>query len=208
MLMKRMGLLILMGLTFLSFSLAFGQEVYRWVDEQGTVHFTDDLGQVPEKYRDKIQKKEPPKEPPITQPIPPQPAPPQPTPPQPLAPPTGMGVEKGSGATPRQKDILGRGEEWWRAKVNEWNEKLKTAQRNYETTYSEWKSKENELESSKFKPDSVKRKLKAEIKDLEEKTKDWEKQMNEAKDMLENVLPKQAQDYQANPEWLKIEEKK
>jgi hypothetical protein len=203
MLMKRMGLIILMGLTFLSFSLAFGQEVYRWVDEQGTVHFTDDLGQVPEKYRDKIQKKEPPKEPPITQPIPPQP-----TPPQPLAPPTGMEVEKESGATPRQKDILGRGEEWWRAKVNEWNEKLKTAQRNYENTYSEWKSKENELESSKFKPDSVKRKLKAEIKNLEEKTKDWEKQMNEAKDMLENVLPKQAQDYQANPEWLKIEERK
>ena len=201
--MKRMGLLILMGLTFLSFSLAFGQEVYRWVDEQGTVHFTDDLGQVPEKYRDKIQKKEPPKEPPITQPIPPQPAPPQP-----LAPPTGMEVEKGSGATPRQKDILGRGEEWWRAKVNEWNEKLKTAQRNYENTYSEWKSKENELESSKFKPDSVKRKLKAEIKDLEEKTKDWEKQMDEAKNMLENILPKQAQDYQANPEWLKIEERK
>jgi predicted nucleic acid-binding Zn-ribbon protein len=119
-----------------------------------------------------------------------------------------MEVEKGSGATPRQKDILGRGEEWWRAKVNEWNEKLKTAQRNYETTYSEWKSKENELESSKFKPDSVKRKLKAEIKDLEEKTKGWEKQMDEAKNMLENTLPKQAQDYQANPEWLKIEEKK
>jgi hypothetical protein len=208
MLMKRMGLLILTGLTFLSFSLAFGQEVYRWVDEQGTVHFTDDLGQVPEKYRDKIQKKEPPKEPPITQPIPPQPTPPQPAPSQPLAPPTGMGVDKGSGATPRQKDILGRGEEWWRAKVNEWNEKLKTAQRNYENTYSEWKSKENELESSKFKPDSVKRKLKAEIKDLEEKTRDWEKQMNEAKNMLENVLPKQAQDYQANPEWLKIEERK
>jgi hypothetical protein len=213
MLMKRMGLIILMGLTFLSFSLTFGQEVYRWVDEQGTVHFTDDLGQVPEKYRDKVQKKEPPKEPPTTQPIPPQSAPPQsappqPAPPQPLAPPTGMGVEKGSGATPRQKDILGRGEEWWRAKVNEWNEKLKTAQRNYENTYSEWKSKENELESSKFKPDSVKRKLKAEIKDLEEKTKDWEKQMNEAKDMLENVLPKQAQDYQANPEWLKTEERK
>jgi len=201
--MKRMGLLILTGLTFLSFSLAFGQEVYRWVDEQGTVHFTDDLGQVPEKYRDKVQKKEPPKEPPITQPTPPQPAPSQP-----LAPPTGMGIDKGSGATPRQKDILGRGEEWWRAKVNEWNEKLKTAQRNYENAYSEWKSKENELESSKFKPDSVKRKLKAEIKDLEEKTRDWEKQMNEAKNMLENVLPKQAQDYQANPEWLKIEERK
>jgi hypothetical protein len=200
--MKRRSLIVIAALLLFS-SAAFGQEVYRWVDEQGTVHFTDDLGQVPEKYRDKIQKKEPPKEPPITQPIPPQPAPPQP-----LAPPTGMEVEKGSGATPRQKDILGRGEEWWRAKVNEWNEKLKTAQRNYENTYSEWKSKENELESSKFKPDSFKRKLKAEIKDLEEKTKDWEKQMDEAKNMLENILPKQAQDYQANPEWLKIEERK
>jgi hypothetical protein len=197
--MKKRGLFILIGLILYSV-ISAGQEVYRWVDEHGTVHFTDDLGQVPEKYRDKIQKKEPPKEPPTTQPIPPQSAPPQPP-----APPTGMEVEKGSGATPRQKDILGRGEEWWRAKVNEWNEKLKTAQRNYENTYNDWKSKENELESSKFKPDSVKRKLKAEIKDLEEKTKDWEKQMNEAKNMLENILPKQAQDYQANPEWLKIE---
>ena len=198
--MKRMGLLILMGLTFLSFSLAFGQEVYRWVDEQGTVHFTDDLGQVPEKYRDKVQKKRPPKEPPIT-----QPTPPQFTPPQPPAPPMRMEVEKGAGPPPRQRDILGRGEAWWRAKVNEWNEKLKTAQRNYENSYSEWKAKEQELETSKFKPDSVKRKLKAEIKDLEEKTKGLEKQMDEAKNMLENVLPKQAQDYQANPEWLKTE---
>jgi hypothetical protein len=205
--MKRRSLIVIAALLLFS-SAAFGQEVYRWVDEQGTIHFTDDLGQVPEKYRDKIQKKTPPKEPPITQSTPPQSTPPQPASPQPPAPPMGMEVEKGSGPPPRQKDILGRGEEWWRAKVNEWNEKLKTAQRNYENTYSEWKAKEQELETSKFKPDSVKRKLKAEIKDLEEKTKGLEKHMDEAKNMLENVLPKQAQDYQANPEWLKTEERK
>jgi hypothetical protein len=29
--------------------------------------------------------------------------------------------------------------------------------------------------------------------------------MEEAKNMLENVLPKQARDYRANPDWLKIE---
>jgi hypothetical protein len=200
--MKRTGLLILIGL-ILSFSLSFGQEIYRWVDEQGTVHFTDDLGQVPEKYRDRVQKKEPPKEPPLIRPVSPQP-----TSPQPSVPPIGTQVEKGAGIPPRQRDILGRGEEWWRAKVNEWNEKLNFAQRNYEKTYSEWKSKEQELETSKFKPDSFKRKLKAEAKALEEKTKNWEKQVDEAKNMLENVLPKQAQDYQANPEWLKIREKK
>ena len=205
--MKSRSLIVIATLLLFS-SAAFSQEVYRWVDEQGTVHFTDDLGQVPEKYRDKIQKKMPPKEPPITQSTPPQSAPPQPASPQPPAPPMGMEIEKGSGPPPRQKDILGRGEEWWRAKVNEWNEKLKTGQRNYENSYSEWKAKEQELETAKFKPDSVKRKLKTEIKDLEEKTKGLEKQMDEAKNMLENVLPKQAQDYQANPEWLKIEERK
>jgi uncharacterized membrane protein required for colicin V production len=63
--MKRRSLIVIAALLLFS-SAAFGQEVYRWVDEQGTVHFTDDLGQVPEKYRDKIQKKEPPKGPPIT----------------------------------------------------------------------------------------------------------------------------------------------
>jgi hypothetical protein len=203
--MRRKNLIVIAALLLFA-SAAFGQEVYRWVDEQGIIHFTDDLGQVPEKYQDQVQKKKLPKEPPLTRPAPPQPSSPQP--PTPPAGPAGTEVEKRSGTPFRQKDILGRGEEWWRAKVNEWNEKLNFAQRNYEKTYSEWKSKEQELETSKFKPDSFKRKLKAEAKALEEKTKDWEKQVDEAKNMLENVLPKQAQDYQANPEWLKIEEKK
>jgi hypothetical protein len=195
--MKKRGLFILIGLILYSV-ISAGQEVYKWVDEKGIVHFTDDLGQVPEKYREKIQKEKPPKEPTPSPPI---------SPPS-IEPPKRTEAEKEAESAPGQKDILGRGEEWWRAKVNEWNEKLKTSQRNYENAYSEWKSKENELETSKFKPDSVKRKLKAEIKTLEEKTRDWEKQMEEAKNMLENVLPKQAQDYRANPEWLKIEEKK
>src|SRR5512139_797840 len=123
--MKRRSLIVLVALLVFS-SAALGQEVYRWVDDQGTVHFTDDLSLVPEKYRDKIQKKTPTKEPPPT-----QSPPPQSTPPKASAPPMGMEAEKGTGSGPssKQKDILGRGEEWWRAKVNEWNEKFKTAQR-------------------------------------------------------------------------------
>jgi hypothetical protein len=42
---------------------------------------------------------------------------------------------------------------------------------------------------------------------LEGKAKDWEKQMMEAKNMLEKVLPKQAEDNRANPDWVKIEKK-
>jgi hypothetical protein len=193
--MEKMILLGTIGLLILT-TLAFGQGVYKWVDEKGTAHFTDDLSLVPERYRDQVLEAKPPQEP---------------TPPPPIESSKSMEGEKETESAPEsaseQKDILGRGEEWWRAIADEWNEKLKTARKNYENAYSEWKSKEQELETSKFKPDSVKRKLKAETKALEGKVKDWEKQMEEAKNMLENVLPKQAREYRANPEWLKIEEK-
>ena len=40
--MKRMFLLILMVLVSSSW-MAFGQEIYRWVDEKGTIHFANDF---------------------------------------------------------------------------------------------------------------------------------------------------------------------
>jgi hypothetical protein len=33
------------------------KEVYKWVDEKGTVHFSEDESSVPEKYRDQVEKK-------------------------------------------------------------------------------------------------------------------------------------------------------
>lgn len=198
---KRSIIIIIMVIGFLFYlGLAFGQEVYRWVDEKGIVHFTDDLTLVPEKYRGQVQQMVPSKEPPSSQPA--SSRPPEPT--KTMQP----GGEIPPGQETGQRDMLGRGEEWWRATARDWNQKFLTYRTNYENAYSAWKAKEQELEESKFKPDSVKKKLKSEIKVLEEKAKDWEKQMNEAKNMIENVLPKQARDYRANPEWLKIEEKK
>lgn len=187
--MKKIRLFIFFGLVFYS-ALSLSQELYRWVDEKGGVHFTDDFTKVPEKYRDQVQTKKPSKEP-----IPPPPIPSE------------MGAPRESESPPVAKDLLGRGEEWWQAKAKEWNDKLKEAQKNYETAYSAWKAKERELEESKFKPDSLKRRMKAEIKALEEKTKEWERQVEEAKTMLEKVLPKQAEDYKADPNWLKLKER-
>jgi clan AA aspartic protease (TIGR02281 family) len=37
-------------------------EMYKWVDEKGTVHFTDDLSNIPEKYRREAEIRKPPKE--------------------------------------------------------------------------------------------------------------------------------------------------
>ena len=217
--MRRIALFIFAVSVWSSLMLAFSQEVYRWVDEKGIVHFTDDPTLVPEKYRGQVQQKMPSKEPsppPPTSSRPSEPAkmiepsPSQPTPSRPVEPSKTMEpvreIPPGSGAV--QKDALGRGEEWWRATARDWNQKFVTYRTNYENAYNEWKAKEQELEEAKFKPDSLKRKLKSEIKELEEKAKNWEIQMNEAKNMIETVLPNQARDYRANPEWLKIEEKK
>jgi len=191
--MKKISLVIAAGLLFSSV-LAFGQGVYKWVDDKGTAHFTDDLSLVPERYRDQALEAEPRREP---GPLPS------------VEPPKRIGGENEIHPTPEpvseEKDLLGRGEEWWRATAREWNEKLQTAQENYNKAYKEWKSKEQELEASNFKPDSLKRKLKAEAKSLEGKARDWEKQVGEARNMLENVLPNQAREYRANPDWLIIE---
>jgi clan AA aspartic protease (TIGR02281 family) len=43
-------------------------EMYKWVDEKGTVHFTDDLSNIPEKYREDAETRKPPKETPTPQP--------------------------------------------------------------------------------------------------------------------------------------------
>jgi hypothetical protein len=195
--MKRLSLLIIAGLV-ISSVMAVGQEVYRWVDEKGTVHFADDISQIPEKYLDQFQKKKFSQEPPPSAPLPP------PTPgaskaiPQPVSKPPAPASKPAE-----RKDLLGRGEDWWRGQVREWNAKLLAAQKSHEGAVTDLKNKEKELEEAKFKPDSLKRKLKAEQKTLQERVDASKKQVDDARNMLERDLPKQAQDYRADPNWLK-----
>ncbi len=44
------------------------------------------------------------------------------------------------------------------------------------------------------------------MKALEEKVNDWKKQREEAKNMLEKVLPKEAEEFNADPNWVKIKD--
>lgn len=44
-------------------------EMYKWVDEKGTVHFTDDPSSIPEKYRQDAETRKPPKETSTPQPL-------------------------------------------------------------------------------------------------------------------------------------------
>jgi hypothetical protein len=57
----RIGLCVLFIL-FLQISFSLAGEVYRWTDEKGTVHFTDDPSQVPQSSIDRVEKKKMPGE--------------------------------------------------------------------------------------------------------------------------------------------------
>lgn len=182
-----MEFIILVGLVCYS-GISLGQEIYRWVDEKGTIHFADDITLIPERYRGQIQKRK------LPEGLSPPPVEPS------------VGPEtSGPTAEPKveKKDMLGRGEEWWRAKIKEWEDKLQNAQKNYDLAYQDLRQKEKELADAIFKPDSLKRRLRAEIKNLEERVKEREKERDEAKNMVEKVLPQQAIDYRADPAWLK-----
>ena len=58
----RYSLTILLFL-FLLPTLSFSGEVYSWTDEKGTVHFTDDLSNIPGQYLDQVIKRKSPEEP-------------------------------------------------------------------------------------------------------------------------------------------------
>jgi hypothetical protein len=167
-----------------------GQEIYRWADEKGILHFVDDLTQVPEKYRDQFQKKEPPKEP-----IP-----------SPSASSQGGEGKIESDPSSVRKDLHGRGEDWWRAKAKEANDRLQNAQKNYDSAYQAWKAKEQQREEGTSKSHGPRKRLGSEIDKLEEKVKESQKELEEAKEVVEMVLPRQAEDYKADPSWLKPKE--
>ena len=104
--MKQIMFSILFALFALSvsdFSLA---EVYRWVDDKGVVYFTDDITQVPEKYRPKAERmglSEDKEE-------------------------TKVEAESSKKKDQTYRDRLGRGEDYWKGRVEEWRGKLRESQ--------------------------------------------------------------------------------
>jgi len=56
------GVLIAALIFFSAVCPSSGKEVYKWVDEKGTVHFSEDESSVPEAYRGRVEKKPMPEE--------------------------------------------------------------------------------------------------------------------------------------------------
>jgi len=173
-------LFIGLSVLFLLLTEISSAEVYKWVDDKGVVHFTDDLIQVPEKYRPKAER-------------------------------TGSPEEKGEAtvegeSTPKKKeepyrDRLGRGEDYWKGRLEEWRKKLIESQTRLEalrTKYNEMTEKYNDSKSTAER--GMLRKERDQIKNDMDQCKIG---IDEARNMIEKKIPEEAEIYKAKPEWVK-----
>ena len=164
----------------------YAATIYKWVDKEGVVNFTDDYNKVPPLYRDRVEvetRKDVQEER-------------APLPTQALTP---SGKEEEI-----RTDIYGRDETWWRDKVRPWKEQLKEATENYEIAQKNFTKKSEELSQTNFygrsrsqtKWDVMK------LNRLNEERKKYEAQIAETNEMLKK-LSREAQETKANPDWLK-----
>lgn len=174
--MKRILLIILFVFFISEASFA---EVYRWVDDKGVVYFTDDITQVPEKYRPKAERiglAEDKEE-------------------------TKVGPESPQKKDEAYRDRLGRGEEYWKGRVEEWRKKLRESQVKLEALrvkYNELTERFNDSKSTAERGN-----IRKERDQVRSEMDQNRIQIEEAKEMLEKKIPEEADLYKAKPEWVK-----
>ena len=172
--------LILLFLLLLPIATISFANVYKWVDEKGVIHFTDDFLQIPEKYRSGTRKIEFRDE--------------------------KVDTNKGSLPSPSKKeeiyrDQLGRGETYWRALVGNWKIKLKASQDKTEAL----KEKYNELTEkyNRSKKSIERAKLRRDRDEIKNEMDQQRLQIEEAMNLLEKKIPEEAELFKAKPEWIK-----
>lgn len=161
---------------------AHGATIYKWVDKNGVINFSDDYEKVPPPYRDQIQKEE---QEDVQEPAPSAPSS------QVTQPPIEPKEE--------EKDIYGRNEAWWREKVRPWKEQLKEANENLERLRQEYSDKTATMAQKGL---VSRARYQIETKRYNEEKAKYEAKINEAKERLEK-LSREAEESKANPDWLK-----
>ena len=177
MVMKRISIIILFIL-FIS-GICFA-EVYRWVDEKGAVHFTDDITQVPERYRSKTEEIGSSEE-------------------KEEAKPEGEATPGKKEET--YKDQLGRGEDYWKGRVVEWKQKLREQEDKLEALRVKYNGLTERFNDSRSTAERGN--LRRERDQVKKEMDQSRIQIEDAKNMLEKKIPEEAELYKAKPEWIK-----
>ncbi len=162
-------------------STGYGGTVYKWVDKDGVVNFTDDYTQIPPQYRNQVQMEELGEslkaETPSSSPV------------------SIQESERG------KVDIYGTGEDYWRAKAQPWKKQLQEATENRERINRKILDKTKE-QGGKFLSPTQLDMMRAEIAQLKDERSKSEAQIREANEML-NKIVKEAEDAKADPQWIK-----
>jgi len=161
---------------------ASGATVYKWVDKEGVVNYTDDFNNVSPSYRDQVEIKNY-----HTEGVAPAYTP------------------GGPSQKPQEAnvDIYGRGEAWWREEVRPWREQLKEATENYENVRNQYMEQSAGLSPYNFGKMSLTQyqMLSARLGVLNGEMEKYQDQIAEANEMLDK-LSQEAKETKADPAWL------
>jgi hypothetical protein len=162
-------------------SMAYSEIIYKWVDKDGVVNFTDDPTNIPSQYRNRVERGEKGDSQEAETPAH-----------------GSVSPEKGEGG---RVDLYGMGEDYWRAKVQPWKNQLKEAKENCERTNRKIDDTIMEQGGKMLSPTQYDMK-RAEVAQLKDERSKCEAQIREANEML-NKIAKEAEGAGADPEWVK-----
>ncbi len=177
-LLIKIYMILIFLILFIIPSISYG-EIYKWVDEKGVVHYTDDSTKIPLKYLRNIEKFEDLSNNDISN----------------------KSIKELRRKEDVHKDILGRGEEYWKKRVMELKNKLIKLQESVETLrlrYNELTEKYNE--SKNYIEKSNIRKERDAIKQEMDRLRS---EIEEVKIELEEKIPEEARLFKAKEEWVK-----
>jgi DNA repair exonuclease SbcCD ATPase subunit len=154
--------------------------LYQWTDDKGIVHITDSLGMVPKQYRDKAIKLKQPKKENIDQ---------------------GHQVQQEStypsGAESDAADAVVKRE--WQERLREAKQRLDAAEKRYQGL----DQRRNELLRSWGGPAYGRLVESTEVEKIEQEIKDVQREIDEARNDIDVVIPEEARKKGIPPGWLR-----
>jgi hypothetical protein len=166
-------------------------QIYKWIDRQGNVHFTDNPSRIPSEYRINVE---------VEQVSPPNPlVAPSDEPAQPL--PADIEAPREPVAHAPVRDLLGRGPDYWQQLAQQWSTKLLQYIHDRDRLQLEYNYARSLASVTRHLFDRGR--IQADIARLEKGIGEAEAQIQQAETMLRTTLPLEARRLGANPEWLK-----
>jgi len=167
--MRKMVLMAVLTIGFLVIPFLIRAEVYKWIDDKGTVQFTDDYSNIPSSYREqfKVEIRE--------------------------------DVQEERTSSEPQKIILGtkeerakidlyrQEEEWSKERARPWERQLKEASENYELTNKEFIEESRKLILRKFGSHQQFKSTIISMDSIKEERSKHEAQIIQAEEMLEKI---------------------